>query len=211
MEEWGNKRANEYWEANLPNHVIKPKEGDTVRVVEKFIRDKYEFKRFIGKSLPPKHNEAGDENAEEETTDSPVARRPSKHSAHHSSHHHHSTHHHSHHKSHESSNTPSKPVEQAPPAKKQEASLIDFMDDQPSSTNPVSAPSNNNVDFFASPNGNGAAFASNANNFDPFATAPAPVTAQQQVPVNSGFPSSQQNQVLFPFDFSFCCYLFSSV
>jgi len=53
MEEWGNARANAYYEANLPPHVHKPKEGDTVRVVEKFIRDKYEHKRFIASSIPP--------------------------------------------------------------------------------------------------------------------------------------------------------------
>lgn len=54
MEEWGNGRANEYFEANVPVHVIRPKDGDPVRVVEKFIRDKYEFKRFIAPSIPPK-------------------------------------------------------------------------------------------------------------------------------------------------------------
>ena len=57
MEEWGNKRANEYYEANLPAHVVRPKEGDAVRVVERFIRDKYEHKRYMGK-IPPKNSEA---------------------------------------------------------------------------------------------------------------------------------------------------------
>mmetsp|Transcript_10552 Transcript_10552/g.14564 ORF Transcript_10552/g.14564 Transcript_10552/m.14564 type:complete len:466 (+) Transcript_10552:42-1439(+) len=54
MEEWGNGRANEYYEANISPHVARPKEGDSVRVVEKFIRDKYEFKRYIGKTIPEK-------------------------------------------------------------------------------------------------------------------------------------------------------------
>jgi len=54
MEEWGNGRANEYYEANISPQVARPKEGDSVRVVEKFIRDKYEFKRYIGKSIPDK-------------------------------------------------------------------------------------------------------------------------------------------------------------
>ena len=53
MEQWGNKRANEYYEANLPANVYKPKDGDSVKVVEKFIRDKYEHKRYIAKSMPP--------------------------------------------------------------------------------------------------------------------------------------------------------------
>jgi hypothetical protein len=54
MEEWGNARANQYYEANIPSHVTKPKDGDPVRVVEKFIRDKYEHKKFIAREVPPK-------------------------------------------------------------------------------------------------------------------------------------------------------------
>jgi hypothetical protein len=54
MEEWGNGRANAYYEANLPSHIVKPKEGDPVRSIEKFIRDKYEFKRYIASSVPDK-------------------------------------------------------------------------------------------------------------------------------------------------------------
>jgi hypothetical protein len=65
MEEWGNGRANEYYEANIPAHVVKPKEGDSVRVVEKFIRDKYEHKRYIAKSIPPKRAERVTNEAEE--------------------------------------------------------------------------------------------------------------------------------------------------
>jgi hypothetical protein len=54
MEEWGNGRANAYYEANVPSHVVKPKSGDSVRSVEKYIRDKYEHKRYIAKTVPPK-------------------------------------------------------------------------------------------------------------------------------------------------------------
>ena len=53
MEQWGNGRANEYYEANVPNTVIKPKEGDPVRTVERYIRDKYEMKKFVSRSAPP--------------------------------------------------------------------------------------------------------------------------------------------------------------
>ena len=56
MEEWGNGRANQYYEANIPSHVTRPKEGDPVRVVEKFIRDKYEYKRYTSESMPPKQS-----------------------------------------------------------------------------------------------------------------------------------------------------------
>jgi len=44
IEQWGNGRANALYEANVPSSVIRPKEGDSVRVVEKFIREKYEAK-----------------------------------------------------------------------------------------------------------------------------------------------------------------------
>lgn len=54
FEEWGNARANAYYEANLPPNVKKPTEADSVRVCEKYIRDKYEHKRFIAKTIPPK-------------------------------------------------------------------------------------------------------------------------------------------------------------
>ena len=54
IEEWGNGRANQYYEGNMPSHVARPKDGDSVRVIEKFIRDKYEHKRYIAKSVPPK-------------------------------------------------------------------------------------------------------------------------------------------------------------
>eukprot|EP01035_Chromulina_nebulosa_P018718 gene18718-24479_t len=56
LEEWGNGRANEYYEANIPPHVTKPRDGDSVRVLEKFIRDKYEYKKYIAKTIPPKRN-----------------------------------------------------------------------------------------------------------------------------------------------------------
>lgn len=53
MEQWGNARANQYWEANLPSHVKKPCADDNVRIVERFIRDKYEHKKFVAASIPP--------------------------------------------------------------------------------------------------------------------------------------------------------------
>ena len=75
MEEWGNGRTNEYYEASVPSHVYRPKEGDTVRTVEKYIRDKYEFKRYIAKSIPPKVER---EDAEEEEEDEAPRRRTTK-------------------------------------------------------------------------------------------------------------------------------------
>ena len=69
LEEWGNGRANEYFEANVPSNVVRPKDGDSVRVVEKYIRDKYEHKRFIAKVVPPRVGREVEEEPE------PVARR----------------------------------------------------------------------------------------------------------------------------------------
>lgn len=56
MEQWGNARANALYEAKIPAHINRPKEGDSVRVIEKFIRDKYEHKRYIADQIPPPNN-----------------------------------------------------------------------------------------------------------------------------------------------------------
>jgi len=63
MEEWGNGRANAYYEASIPREYIRPKENDPVRVIERFIRDKYEHKRFLAKSLPPPRSEKPEDDA----------------------------------------------------------------------------------------------------------------------------------------------------
>ena len=52
MVKWGNKRANEYWEAGVPEDFYIPLETDGVNIVERWIRDKYEKKRFCGKTMP---------------------------------------------------------------------------------------------------------------------------------------------------------------
>ena len=41
MQQWGNKRANQYWEANIPEDYRIPTEYDSVSQMERFIRDKY--------------------------------------------------------------------------------------------------------------------------------------------------------------------------
>lgn len=47
MESIGNAIANEYYEANIPARYTMPRDGDPVRNWERFIRDKYEHKRFV--------------------------------------------------------------------------------------------------------------------------------------------------------------------
>ncbi len=135
MEEWGNGRANAYYEANVPAHVVKPKDGDSVRTVEKYIRDKYEHKRFIAKVIPPRiEREVVEEEAPE-----PVARR--------------------------TSTTSKAPVKQvrvpaaapAPVVAAPEPSLIDFMDD-PVAPPAAPAAAANVFDFGAPAGSNGQQF-----------------------------------------------------
>jgi hypothetical protein len=47
MEQWGNGRAALYYEACVPSDYRRPREGATPREMEKWIRDKYEHKRFL--------------------------------------------------------------------------------------------------------------------------------------------------------------------
>ena len=82
MEEWGNKRANAYYEGNLPSPDLKPTETDPVPVVTKYIKgvtnvprhcycyrssniydlfiDKYVHKKYISDSIPPQVRESKD-------------------------------------------------------------------------------------------------------------------------------------------------------
>jgi len=48
MENIGNERANEYWEANLPPCFSKPKENS-----HRFVKDKYQLKLYIRKGELP--------------------------------------------------------------------------------------------------------------------------------------------------------------
>ena len=47
MQRWGNKRANEYWEYNLPKSYPRPTEHSTMADLEKFIRCKYEKRCWV--------------------------------------------------------------------------------------------------------------------------------------------------------------------
>lgn len=52
MEQWGNGRANEYYEKNLPSSVRRPRENDNTKDVEIFIRNKYQHKKYVASSIP---------------------------------------------------------------------------------------------------------------------------------------------------------------
>ncbi|CAN0233626.1 unnamed protein product [Ascophyllum nodosum] len=53
MEEMGNERAKTHFEAEVPSGYPIPREHATVREREKWIRDKYEHKRFVSRGPPP--------------------------------------------------------------------------------------------------------------------------------------------------------------
>jgi len=178
MEEWGNKRANDYYEANVPAGVIRPEKGDPVRVVERFIRDKYELKKYIGSSIPPTktvHSETDDAHGHHNNNN--------KH--HHIDHHHHNRHHFGDSAHKHPAAPPAKSAAVATPAPTPvpvvaAPNLLDFMDEP---TAPISVQ--------ITPVASTASF--DGNNFDPFAisSAPAPATQQHQTfDAFSGFTST---------------------
>ena len=81
MEQWGNGRANAYWEANLPSHVKKPHPEDNVRVVERYIRDKYEHKKFVAASIPPPNAARAASQAKPEAASSRAAQQQARQAA----------------------------------------------------------------------------------------------------------------------------------
>eukprot|EP01041_Mallomonas_annulata_P012799 gene12799-26983_t len=196
MEDWGNGRAKEYYEANLPRDYLRPKENDSVRVVERFIRDKYEHKKFVSRTVPTKVDRSAEE--EEVETPAPKSRTSSKSSV-------------------AKSVTPvvAKMPTPTPPAPIQELNLLDLSEPEPapvlatapepvyqngfgqSQTQPQSSFGQSFMDFGTAP-----AFPT-ANNFgnqtsgqpaavDPFFTQP-PMPPQHQNP-NIQMPLQQQQQ-----------------
>ena len=51
MQKWGNQKCNAYWEAKMPANFPRPDEHSSMAELEKFIRAKYEQKRWAG-ALP---------------------------------------------------------------------------------------------------------------------------------------------------------------
>jgi hypothetical protein len=169
MEEWGNGRANDYYEANVPSHVIRPKEGDSVRVVEKFIREKYEFKRYLASSIPPKRDSSSnDQEAEEVSTRrASVRQRPANGE-----------------ESHKVLTAPANGHVHQAAAKpvaavvKDEPSLLDFLDEPTTTSSAASIPSQQGYsDFMSAPNQPTDMF----NSFMP-STAPPPPAPAPAVP-----------------------------
>jgi hypothetical protein len=49
MELWGNKEARQMYEARVPTDIYIPDENDSAQTLEKWIRDKYEHRRYVQK------------------------------------------------------------------------------------------------------------------------------------------------------------------
>ena len=47
MQKWGNKKCNAYWEAKLPKNYPRPDEHSSMAELERFIRAKYEQRRWV--------------------------------------------------------------------------------------------------------------------------------------------------------------------
>ena len=50
MEKWGNKEARQKYEARVPKDVYIPDENDSAQTLEKWIRDKYEARKYVSSS-----------------------------------------------------------------------------------------------------------------------------------------------------------------
>ena len=61
MEEMGNERAKAHFEANVPPSYSVPREHATVRERERWIRDKYEHRRFVSRDPPPARPQKAEE------------------------------------------------------------------------------------------------------------------------------------------------------
>ena len=55
MEKWGNNNVNAIFEGNLPNNFRRPSDSGPVSELKRFIRDKYEYRKFkVDESAVPK-------------------------------------------------------------------------------------------------------------------------------------------------------------
>merc|ERR1711871_363980 len=202
MESWGNGRAAQYFEAELPSNFVRPREGDSVRATEKFIRDKYEHRKYCRREIPPPTE------YETQQVDEPVNRRRSKATP-------------------SSSNRPSNGPSNvaAAPVKapvKEEPNLLDFVDDTPSFHKmPQGAPSqtppqqqvqqfSSGFDQFQSGGAGFDQFQSGGAGFDQFQSGGAPGMnpAQSQLPSDNGLlqpaapppPKASANDILSMFN-----------
>lgn len=77
MESWGNERAKQYWEARLPRDYAIPSETDSMYTLERWIRDKYERKLFVGQ-INPSESEQSAQDEPQSSQKSSGDRKPTK-------------------------------------------------------------------------------------------------------------------------------------
>ncbi|KAM7453466.1 hypothetical protein BLSTO_05786 [Blastocystis sp. subtype 1] len=66
MQKWGNKKCNAYWEAKLPKNYPRPDEHSSMAELERFIRAKYEQRRWVADDRDESEEEESEEESEEE-------------------------------------------------------------------------------------------------------------------------------------------------
>ena len=77
MQKWGNKRANEYWEYNLPKSYPRPTENSSMADLEKFIRAKYEKKCWVRDDYSSDYSSSSEDEKPKSTSLSAIRSKPS--------------------------------------------------------------------------------------------------------------------------------------
>ena len=69
MQKWGNKKCNAYWEAKLPKNYPRPDEHSSMAELERFIRAKYEQRRWVADDRDESEEEESEEDDYENSSD----------------------------------------------------------------------------------------------------------------------------------------------
>lgn len=69
MQKWGNKKCNAYWEAKLPKNYPRPDEHSSMAELERFIRAKYEQRRWVADGSEEEEEEESEEEVEVSSDD----------------------------------------------------------------------------------------------------------------------------------------------
>ena len=80
MQKWGNKKVNAFYEAKLPKNYPRPDEHSSMAELERFIRAKYEQRRWVADDRSDYEEEEEEEEEEysEEEERKPVKKAPAK-------------------------------------------------------------------------------------------------------------------------------------
>ena len=78
MQKWGNKKCNAYWEAKLPKNYPRPDEHSSMAELERFIRAKYEQRRWVADDRDLSEEEEEEEEEERPKKKAPAKKAPAK-------------------------------------------------------------------------------------------------------------------------------------